>query len=153
MANKSLPQSLPQLLNNRSSTLADLSKENHQRRQLTERIRLLLPAELHSHLLGIGLQQQTLVLYTDTPAWATSLRYQTNQLIIQLNHEQDLRHIQQIRVKTQVTYNKPARQQPKRTPLSPSAELLACLAETMNDAEIRRSLKRLSRRLSKTETC
>lgn len=152
MASNSTLQSVHQLLGSRGGTLAALSKQGRQRHDLTERIRLLLPAELHAHILGIGLQQQTLVLYTDTPAWATSLRYHTGKLLNLLKNEQDLCHIQKVRIKTQVALQQTNRKGSRRHSSRASAALLANLAATMNDAEIRRSLQRLSQRLAGTDS-
>lgn len=149
MSLKSAPQAIQCLLSS-SRTLSELLEEARSRSQLSGRIRLMLPAELHPHCLGTGLKDDTLTLYTDTPAWATSLRYQYRHLLAQLKQQHDLCHIRQIRVRIQP---RPARQsagQPHSSWPARMADpcLLDSLAESVVDPRIQATLKRISRRIS-----
>ena len=147
MSIKSSTQTVRQLIHS-SHSLSRLFNEASSRSQLTERIRLCLPAELHPHCLAASVQGTTLVLYTDTPAWATSLRYQYRHLQTQLKHEHDLCQIEQIRVRVQpgpTQQPSPALNSEPPDRSSPTA-MLDSLADAAVDERIRTALKRLSRR-------
>lgn len=47
-----------------------------QQRTLLAEVRQRLPGPLHTHITGVQLQPQRLVLHADSPAWASRLRYQ-----------------------------------------------------------------------------
>ena len=147
MSIKSPAQTVRQLIRS-SQSLSRLFNEASNRSQLTERIRLCLPAELHPHCLAASVQGTTLVLYTDTPAWATSLRYQYRHLQAQLKHEHDLCHIEQIRVRVQPRSEQHPASSPAARPTNRSmpAAMPDSLTESAVDERIQTALKRLSRR-------
>ena len=74
------PTSLAELLRG-SPALRRLRDQAEERRQLTERVRGLLPEPEAAHLLGARLDQLgQLVLVLDSPAWAARVRYAQAQL-------------------------------------------------------------------------
>ncbi|HEX6996727.1 MAG TPA: DciA family protein [Gammaproteobacteria bacterium] len=70
------PRSLAELL--RSGQLAALREAAEDRREMTARIRALLPPEEAEHLRGASMTESgDLVLVMDSPAWAARVRYCT----------------------------------------------------------------------------
>jgi hypothetical protein len=68
------PRRLADLL--AAGRLADLAREAGRRRDLTERVRALLPAEEAAHLINAGRNAAgELVLTMDSGAWAARARY------------------------------------------------------------------------------
>lgn len=73
------PRSLRDVLS--GGRLAALGAEARRRRDLTERIRPLLPPEAAPHLVTAGtLSTGELVLTMDAPVWAARVRYLAEQL-------------------------------------------------------------------------
>ncbi len=73
------PQSLAQIL--RSGSLADVVGEAQRRRETTERVRRLLPADEADHLVGASVDAAGLLtIVMDSPVWAAKVRYRQEQL-------------------------------------------------------------------------
>jgi hypothetical protein len=65
-----------------SSALENLARQAARRVDLAGHLRAGLPAEIRPHLLAGNLREDgTLVLLTDSPAWAARLRFQSEQLL------------------------------------------------------------------------
>lgn len=90
------PKSVHKLLEEKPS-LQRLSHELTARKTLLADIQQCLPAELAAHCLSAGMRDGTLVVHTDSPVWATRLRYLAPQLISVLAHEH--RTLREIKVR------------------------------------------------------
>jgi hypothetical protein len=73
------PRSVRHLLQDKPG-LQRLEREIHAQESLLADVRRCLPADLASHCLNARLRVDTLVLHTDSPVWATRLRYLAPQL-------------------------------------------------------------------------
>jgi hypothetical protein len=56
-------------------SLGKLLREADEQQRLTARLRGLLPADLAPHLAAVRVRRGCLVLFADSPAWASRLRY------------------------------------------------------------------------------
>jgi len=73
------PRSVRHLLQDKPG-LQRLEREIRVQQRLLADVRQCLPADLSQHCLSARLREDTLVLHTDSPAWATRLRYLAPQL-------------------------------------------------------------------------
>lgn len=132
---------------NGGGSLAELQKQCRQLQQLDALIRRCLPAALARHLLSCSVSEGQLTLYAENASRATPLRLTTPKLLQKLQRDHGLEHITRIRVRiTEI----PARQQPDEPQADKltdtTARLVADLAATAIDPEIKKILRRLSER-------
>lgn len=110
--------------------------------RLTRLVQSLLPESLRTHCRVASVRGTTLVLQTDSPAWATKLRLSGPSLERALQSA-NVRHIE-IKIKP-ISNPRPL---PDRHPALMSkntATLLLQLADTMSDPKLKDALNRLSR--------
>jgi len=69
------PRTLSELLSDSHSPLGKLAAGAAQRVSLRQHVADCLPADLAPHVSGANLRDDTLVLITDSAAWAPRLRY------------------------------------------------------------------------------
>lgn len=69
------PQSIKSLLNQSGSALARVAHEAAEHERLSRLVRSVLPPDLSTHILSVNLREDTLVIITDSAAWATRIRY------------------------------------------------------------------------------
>ena len=125
-----------------SNTLEALRLALDQQTALTERVRAMLATDTSAHLVAARVSGTELVLYVDSPAWATQLRLQGSSLLRSLNCLQITART--VRARVIVPTNPPLT---KAAPvLSPRARLaLTEAAEGTNNHALKTSLLRLSR--------
>ena len=132
---------------NGGRSLADLQQQSQRLQRLCEVVRRCLPSLLARHLLACSISDSQLTLYAESASRATPLRLTTQKLLQKLHQDHGLKQIKTIRVRIA---DIPARRvssnsQPQN--LSPeTASLVAELAETSIDPEIKKILRRLSGR-------
>ncbi len=69
------PQSIKSLLKNSGSALAQVVADAAAHERLSLLVRRLLPQDLGAHVLSVNLRDETLIIITDSAAWATQIRY------------------------------------------------------------------------------
>lgn len=74
------PRSIRHLLQDKPE-LKRLEREIRVQKTLLSHLRQCLPADIAAHCLHAQLHDETLVIHTDSPVWATRLRYLAPQLI------------------------------------------------------------------------
>lgn len=110
--------------------------------RLTRKVQSLLPESLRAHCQVASVRGTTLILQTDSPAWATKLRMTGPSLERALQSA----NVRQIEIKIKPISG--TRTAPARHPALMSkstAALLLQLADTMNDQKLKNALNRLSR--------
>jgi hypothetical protein len=75
------PQSIKSLLKNPGSALARVADDAAAHERLSRQVRGLLPPDLATHVLSVNLRDETLVIITDSAAWATRIRYQQGDIM------------------------------------------------------------------------
>jgi hypothetical protein len=130
-------------------SLNSLREKLKSQEDLLERIRTLLTPPLHDHCVWSVLNKGELILFTDSPAWASRLRYLSSNLQQQLRREG--LSIRRVLVKVSLS-NKEylqksgARNLRRANPISQSnAQLLRSIAQTVDDPSLKASLERLSK--------
>lgn len=113
------------------------------------KLQSILRSKLHSpeseHVFLASVSEDTAILYTDSPAWASKLRFKTQQLIDILSNISDFPQIKTIRIKVSPTlYIEPEENTPTKLPPKTS-KFLEEIANNMNDPELKSALIRLSK--------
>jgi len=143
---KNRPEPIHSFLNG-GGTLNSLQEQSQRLLRLRENVRSCLPEVLARHLLACSVTDSQLILYTENASRATALRLATHKLLQKLNQNHGLGQITTIRVRIAdiSRLQQQAAHQPR--PLPPgTADLVAELAETAVDPEIKKTLRRLARR-------
>ncbi|MBL3589106.1 MAG: DUF721 domain-containing protein [gamma proteobacterium endosymbiont of Lamellibrachia anaximandri] len=138
-------KSLGELFDSRES-IKTLNKKLAQHAALLARIRQLLPKPLGDHCIGTVPHETRLVLFVDSPAWASRFRYLGRDLREKLKAEGV--SLESIRIKVFLPQSAPTGQHHPAEPLTlseESAEMIRSTAECTESAELREALLRLSR--------
>lgn len=140
------PRSVRRLLKDKPS-LKLLELEISAQKALLSRIRRLVPEDLARHLVAARKRDQQLILHTDSPAWATRLRYNVPQLLQALKTDDP--SLRDIRIRLVVN------RRPTRRRLSPArhsnaaASIIHESALDTKQPALRAALERLSEALKR----
>ncbi len=136
--------SLKALLNRGGSRLQQLHAESQQLIQLRDTVRRQLPETLVPHCLGANLQTGTLVIYMDSAATATPVRYLQRDLL----NKFAAAGLHCSSVKVQVLPYPPVPPNPEAPPRSLSdtaRQVLESTATHLAEGPLKNSLQRLAR--------
>ncbi|MFM1891957.1 MAG: hypothetical protein RLZ44_1034 [Pseudomonadota bacterium] len=119
-----------------------LQSELDQQTALLHRLRALLPSAARPHLVAARLHQHKLILYADTPAWVTRLRFQAPQL--RAAAAENSHQISELKIRIHI---------PERAGIKPQPARLSAAAATairegaagIDDPQLRAALQRLAR--------
>lgn len=121
-----------------------LLEKSAEQTRLLHQVRSLVPSPLGTHCVAAVKKEGQLLVYVDSSAWASRLRFTTRQLSRALADTGN--NIQKVTVRVLV------RSQPKKTLRHPirhlsteNADLLAQTAEQLDDPELSEALRRLTR--------
>ena len=136
------PKSVKHILNSQNSELQELLHHTQQLNSLNKQLSHLLPLPLSLHCTAASVERRTLLLITDSPAWATRLRLLTPNLIKALEGFQ----INSINVKIRPPQKAPEVIPRARPTMSTeTSNILSHLAETTSDLKLKLALRRLAR--------
>lgn len=142
MAHK--PKSVRHLLKDKP-TLKRLELEISAQKALLGEVRRLLPGDLAPHCVAACARARQLLIYADSPAWATRLRFFAPQLISLLQSRYPV--LTEARVKLLISRGAPA-PKPRKARLSDAG---ACIIQesalNTSEPDLREALLRLSRAL------
>lgn len=125
------------VLESMQATLADQTR-------MRALVHSLLPANLAPHCLSVQSKDGQLLIYADSSAWASRLRFFTRDLTVRLREA----GLTVKKITVRVLLANPERPKPSRCARQLSADnaaLLAAVAEGINDTELANALRRLSR--------
>jgi len=108
-------------------------------------VKSLLPEPLNHHCLSLVLKQNHLILYTDSSAWASRLRYFSRELVTRLKNKH--KDINKVSIKIMVDNKKvvtKSRIREARLLSTENANLLTRVADHTSDPELQAALRRLS---------
>lgn len=138
-------KSVRQLLKDKP-TLQHLEREMEAQRSLVVEIRRLLPADLAEHCTAARIDGRRLVLHTDSPVWASRLRFLSTELLRLL--ENDNPNLREVKVKL-IPQRRINRQRPRTATRSEAgAAALKDAARHMQNRPLRTALERLSERVA-----
>ncbi len=125
-------------------TFAALQAQARQHEALLLRVRGLLPAPLDLHCLAVAMKERQLLIYADSPAWASRLRYLSRDLLNRLR--QDGLVVVKITVRVIIERHPHIPKQYHARHLSgKNAELILQMADDITDPELGAALRRLGR--------
>ena len=128
-----------------NSEFATIRSQMQQNQASLQLVKSLLPAPLNDHCLSLVLKQNHLILYTDSSAWASRLRYFSRELVTRLRNKQI--DINKISVKVMANSQKVKakyRVREARLLSTENADLLSRVADHTSDPDLQAALKRLS---------
>jgi len=130
-----------------SKPFRELLEQSREQTLLLQLVRRLVPPPLDVHCVAVIRKDRQLVIYVDSPAWASRIRFSARQLSQKLAEAGE--SAQKITVRVIVG------SRPKRPPRGPvrhlsgnNARLLAETAEQLDDSELGAALRRLARHAS-----
>ncbi|MDP1772958.1 MAG: DciA family protein [Methylobacter sp.] len=131
-------------------TIAHFYSQIDQQKRVLQRIHEVLPAGLAEHAVHCVINGKKLLVYTDTAAWASQLRFYNSAILAAIAPvTRESVSIMQIKVRVEVLS---ATSLPERTPIIPSAEKIALIHDqslTISDEQLKLSLQKLSATLAK----
>jgi len=124
-----------------------LKKQAGKQRFINTILHQILPQPLNQHVWAAKLENGVLKLLTDSPAWATQIRYQQHELIKQLNCDPALK-LDSIEISIAQTADRSQSTTPQqRSRLTATAkQAIRSATATLTDPEIRAIFERISRR-------
>jgi len=123
--------------------LRSLVEQLHSHADLLEQVRNLLPEALRPHCHAAHIQDQQLVVYTDSPAWVMRLRFSSTQLLSGLRATRP--NVRGVRVRVQLPQGRPHRPAPRAQLTEAARQHLQQAARAMDEGPLRAALERLSR--------
>ena len=129
-------------INGQFATIQAKMQQNQASLQL---VKSLLPTPLNDHCISLVTKQNHLILYTDSSAWASRLRYFSRELVIRLRNKQI--DINKISVKIMMENQKVRtkhRGREARLLSTENADLLSRVADHTPDPDLQAALRRLS---------
>jgi hypothetical protein len=138
------------------SALGRLNARRHELDALLARVRRLLPPTLAPHCVATVAKAERLVLFADSPAWSSRLRFFSSELATALCGQGLFRAPPRVEIRVHLPATLPGRDAagtPPRAPLQLSAgtaSLLAQTAASLEDPELAAALRRLSRHRRET---
>ncbi|HEY8094559.1 MAG TPA: DciA family protein [Methylobacter sp.] len=148
MAKKPTPFKAALSFKNRA--IAHFYSQIDQQKRVLQRIHDVLPAALAEHALHCVVNDKKLLVYTDTAAWASQLRFYNSAILAAIAPvTRESVSVMQIKVRVETLS---ATSLPGRMPIIPSAEKIALIHEqslTVSDEQLKLSLQKLSATLAK----
>jgi hypothetical protein len=89
------PRNLAEILSDRRSALGQLVAGAAKHKSLIAQVKSCLDPELVPHLIGVNARDDTLILISDSAAWATRLRFAGDELCARLEqgYKLGLKHV------------------------------------------------------------
>ncbi len=142
------PRRLAQLLNGRSGMLTALSSHTQELQRATEALQAVLPAAMAGHWQVTTLDDERLVLSTESASWATGLRPRQTQLLDAAATVLGTRPAS-IEIRIQTPRHKPDTPARRQHLSARSAEILDEAASGMVDPRLSAALRRIAGRRRK----
>lgn len=136
------PRPLNEFLS-RSSRETGIQQRLEEHAQLLQRVRSLLPPPLDHHCLAAVLKDERLLLYTDTSAWASRMRFHSRELTRDLIAKHVPIKKISIRVMIQPA-DRPRKARGMRRLSSENAALIRETADDLSDPGLKAALQRLA---------
>lgn len=128
-----------------SQEFATIRAKLQQNQGLLQQILNILPTPMNEHCVGLAVKPDQLILYADSSAWASRLRYFSRDLTEKLNKRK--LHFNRIQIKVAVESREKAkkpRQRGTKLLSTRNSEHLHKVASHTSDPDLRAALMRLS---------
>ena len=130
-------------------TLQRLEHALQAQKTLLADLRQCLPADLADHCAAAHIRENTLVVHTDSPAWATRLRYLAPQLVKALAGEYPA--IQSVSIRLMVEHRGATVRRAPANHSDQAAEIIHTSANCAKPGPVRDALRRLGDALRRTK--
>ena len=137
------PSQITKLLHSTSFPAEGLLQRGQYLHRLDRLFGKLLDSETRLHCQVGNIRDGVLIIYIDSTAWATRLRYQTPALLQQLQQRKGLEGLHQIELRVLPAEKKELIEQPAKLSQEASSCLSAC-AESLEDENLSNALRRLA---------
>lgn len=144
------PSSITQLLHRASSPAKGVLQRGQFLHRLNRLVGSLLDDDSKLHCQVGNVRDGVLILYVDSTAWASRLRYQGTALLKQLQLRRGLASLQQVEIKVLPIQEKIEKNRPAVLTHEASSYLSAC-ADSIEDNGLRTALQRLAAHHSKDD--
>ncbi len=146
------PRQLYKFLSQKKGDIADLITQAKTRQKLSKSLNNLLDPALVDHVSLANIRAQTLVLITDSAAWASRARYFSPLLLQKLrNNSHIFGDVNKIEIQVQPAVRKNISEPPlPRDVSATAAECLTATADSIENVELKAALKRLAKRRNKS---
>lgn len=134
-----------EILAGSTDKLSLLYAHAHKIISLQNNLRAELPASLADHVAIANYNNNSLIILTDSPAWAARLRFKIPELLTVLRNRCGLPELKTIRIKIKVPDNDQSTPDGKLVLSNQSSNFLHNIAEMMPDPELQKSLLKISR--------
>ena len=130
-----------------SQHLADIHNRIALLKTIQDKLQTTLPPPLSDNFIVANVSKDTLVLHTQSPAWASKLRFNTPLILECIKQFYDATPPKSLRIK--VVPESPQHAPPTRkiSISSGNAQLIKSTAESITDSRLREALLKLSRRV------
>ena len=125
--------------------LRQIDREISAQSQLLKAIQRHLPADLASHCVAARLVDERLILHTDSPVWASRLRFLSGQLVILLQNDFPALRNVKIKLRPKEQTRTPRKHAPRLS--AAGADAVISTAAHTTSAPLKHALERLGRRL------
>jgi len=134
------------LTGGKSKHLQRLAQFSNQLTELSALVQSCLPMPLQGHCQAVNIRGKSLVLQTESPAWASQLRYYMPAMLSTLTHHR-CNHIEKIHIRIKPLSALAAPDTRRGLDISSkSATLITSLADTTPHSKLKESLLRLASR-------
>jgi hypothetical protein len=127
----------------RSDSLGRLARQARDQQALLERVRASLPEPLGRHCAAAVLHGGRLLLFADSPAWGSRIRFMTPRILQAVNTRSTPARTIKVRILPQTEASQPRTRPPARLPAA-EARLIGRVAEQTADPDLRAALRRLA---------
>jgi len=101
---KRVPQKISNILTNSSPELSSILRQTHVLNTLNTILNQLLPEPSKNHCHIANVREQIIILHTDSPAWATRIRYEIPRILKQINEMYNKQVFLEIKLKVRASY-------------------------------------------------
>ncbi|WP_164513454.1 DUF721 domain-containing protein [Thiosocius teredinicola] len=142
------PKSVRHLLKDKP-TLRFLEREISAQKTLLAQVRQCLPVDLANHCLAAQFREQRLVLHTDSPVWATRLRYLAPEIasLLRLHYP----NLQSVSIKMLIPQIRRSKKPRRAVRSDVAAEIIHETAAETKQPQLREALKRLGDALKRSK--
>lgn len=139
------PRDIQDIASSDNDILANLYKHSLAILNIQSSVRLALGQPLSQHLHIANITADSITIFTDSQAWATKLRFETQEIINIARKLSGFNNLESVRIRVSPELVKTARPG-KSISMSPStSRLLRKVAENINDTALQTALLKLSR--------
>ncbi len=136
---------LQSILNAGSQNFAEIHQRIALLQAIQDKLQATLPPPLSDNFVIANISKDTIVLHTQSPAWASKLRFNTPLILECIKEFYDAAPPKSLRIKVVPGSPQPATPKRKLSISSKNAQLIKSTAESIKDSHLRESLLRLSR--------